>query len=338
MEEFRDIVAEGPKVSMIVADCNLSCLLEVAEIFSLLKITPIPHKDEGKLTPGTITSASYGGVTRGMIKNRKPTYFKHSIGMDIICKDRKVNAKISTSGVHLCGITSEDMIEESMGYILDHIKEIQCLIDYVNRNTEDRDKTIFWLKEVTKSVRIKRFSRSIKKMGGKDVKLTTFEYDHYIRPISQEDLENVPNEKIAKFYLRMASDLVYHSDFCTLLDWARTIDKICEPNLTQIETLIRVKNSSSRLKTDIGICLKFAIKFMETFPEYRIFYDNAIKASTLLINIPYLTADGDDEDDIHTFLLQKSGSFTHSGPGGEENKRGYLKFVNAMRKMFEAYV
>jgi hypothetical protein len=280
-DDYSDVLKAGPVVSMVVSDCKLSSPINMAVLFSLLKVPVIIKNSESKLPPGTVITASYCGVTRGILKNRKKKYFKHSVSIDITCRGSLVNAKISDKGVHLCGITSKEMAQETMGYILNHIKEIQLLLDYANNNQEDRDK-------------------------------------------------NIPSEKVAKFYLRMVSDLVYHTDFCTLLDWVKDIKWVSSINQEQGETLIRVKNSNSKLKSNIGICVDFARKFKELFPQYRIFYDNAIKPGTVTINIPYETKDGFS---FHTILLQKSGSFTHSGPYGKENKIGYDKFINAMRQM-----
>lgn len=339
-----DIIQSGPNVTMIVANYGLSSQVEKRTIFSLLpmfrpgkieieKGQKIPHYK----TPGALVTADFEGVARGIVR-KKNLFFKNSVSIDISCISKNANIKLSEKNIHLCGITSESMIEEATDYLIEYIREIRDMLKYAGENPDLRDKTIDWLKDASMGVSIKE----VAVVHNKKLNLTinkTYKCN-LIRAISAKEIANAPDEKLAKLYLRMIPEIVYHEDFCKLLDWCRPITWVASDDLEKTYSVIHVKNTNSKLTFKIGICFIFATIFRREFPEYNVNYDNTMKPSTITITIPYIPSERqlafskkETQDYAHTFMLQSSGSFTHSGPGGEESELGYAKFIAAMEKM-----
>ncbi len=342
--DTSEVVKNGPNITMMVADYGLNSPIDIRIAFSLLPVfrpgkidVPKGQKLPHYKVPGSIVTADFEGVTRGIIR-RKNAFFKNSVSMDISCIEKNANIKLSSENIHLCGITSESMIEEVTDYIINYVKEIQELLTYAAENPDIRDKTIEWLKDASMGIAMKRTKTLMGPHSNLVIK-RTFKYN-YIRAISGREISDSPDEKLAKLYLRMLPDLVYHNDFCRLLDWCRPITWVANGDLAKATPIIHVKNTNSKLRFDVGICFIFALIFRENFPEYNVSYDNTMKPSTITVTIPYtptpekLANSKKNKDDFaHTFMLQSSGSFTHSGPGGEESERGYALFVTAMEKM-----
>lgn len=343
-ENLNDITLSGPKTSMMVVDVRLSDLLDIKVASSLFPVVrSYDGKDDGgkKLphcSPGTIVSTDYGGFRRGFLRNtRGKKYFKNSVCFDISCTNKNINGKLSLDNIHLCGITSEEMIDEVSDYIIKYIREIQTLLKFVSENPKEKDKTISWLKDVTQGHKVTKTSYITLKNS--DLRIKKNITDYFIRPLSKKDMKDAPNEKLAKLYTRVLDDLFYHSDYVTFLNWVSKITYISEPTITKKKTIIQVKNTNTKLNFNVGVCIDFVRIFIEKFPEYRVFYDNVFRPSTIKITISYDSSvkpdrkPNDSDKNIHTFLLQYSGSFTHSGPGEEEQEKGYYNFLKTMRVM-----
>lgn len=347
---FEDIIVSGPNVSMMVTDTKLNSLIDVRVLFSLLPVAKLSDEKikNSKMLPhckkpGTVISTNFCGSVRGMIRTSKTLFFKNSVGLDISCIEKNVNVKLSSDNIHLCGITSEKMIDETVDYILQHIRDIQELLSYADQHKKEKEKTIEWLRDVTKGSKVTKSNfMNVRSPNGVMMRIKKDTKDYLLRPISLKDMKDAPNEKLARLYLRMHGDLVFYSDYMTMLDWISRINYISDPDIGRLDkNIVQVKNSNTKLTFNIGVCLYFAQIFAKKFPEYRVFYDNVFKPSTISITIPYDPSvkpsrkPKDMEKNIHTFLLQYSGSFTHSGPGEEEQNRGYYQFLQAMKVMRE---
>jgi len=337
-----DVIEHGPNITMMVADCALNSPIDMRVAYSLLPVfrpgkieilkgEKLPHYK----IPGSIVTLDFEGDSRGMVR-KKESYFKNSVSMDISCVEKNANVKLSPQNIHLCGVTSLSIINEAVDYLIGYIKEIQEILTFAAENSDLRDKTIEWLKDASMGITIKRNSTIYK---GK-LKIVRTSKHTLIRAISAKDISESPDEKLAKLYLRMIPEIVYHDDFCRLLDWCRNVTWVCDDDLAKMEPVIHMKNTNSKLNFNIGICFIFSHIFQENFPEYNISYDNTMKPSTITVTIPYIpTADRlaiskkKIDEFAHTFMLQGSGSFTHSGPWGPESKVGYDKFIRAMEIM-----
>lgn len=334
-----DIIKTSPEVTMMVADYPLSCPVNIGGVFYLLNV----HRP-GKVTtcknkilphykiPGTIIRTDFGGETRGYIRE-KSKFFKNSVSIDISCIKQNANIKLSTENIHLCGIVSVDMIEEATDYIISDILEINEILEYAANNPELRDKTIEWLKDATRGLSMVR-TKTVRGKNGLIVnKITKF---NYLKVVTHQEIINCPDKKMAKLYLRLLPDYVYHSDFCDILELIRNLGSVTDKSLSKTSLIVHMKNINARLRFDTGVCVIFANIFKEKFPEYNILYDNTVKPSTITIIIPYIPKPGTPPRKsgyYHTFMLQSSGSFTHSGPGGEESDVGFEKFIDAMKVM-----
>lgn len=336
MDKYSEILSVSPRTTMMVVDYELNHPIDVRVFFTLAEtIRPgsLPYFTD-KLPkypiPGHILTMDYGGNYRGVVRPKK-SFFKNSVSLDISCIDRNANVKLSPKKIHLCGLTSESMADEVAKYIIEYVKDIQSNLDYALKNKDAKDKTIMWLRDVTEGIAVKQII-PIKK--GKIVIDTVNRYN-LVRAISSKELSEAPDEKIARFYLRMLPEMKIHSDFCRLLDWSSDKEWICDNDVDVGSQIVHLKNVGGKLSFSLGSCFVFAKVFQENFPQYGITYDNTLRPSSITITFPYSPRGDSKVKDryVQTALLQSSGSFTFSGCGGKEHEEGFTQFMDCMKTM-----
>lgn len=336
--DISELLSVGPRTTMMVVDYQLTSPIDVKVFVALAKtIRPgsLPYFN-GKLPkydiPGHILTMDYAGNYRGIVRPKK-SFFKNSVSLDVSCVERNANVKLSPMKIHLCGLTSESMADEVAKYMLSYIRDIQDYLDYGSKNEEAKEKTLIWLREVTEGLPISE--KTTTRRG--NLVVNVINKYKLVRAVSSKDLLDAPDEKLAKFYLRMLPEMKSHSDFCRMLDWVSDKKWICDDDLDVGEQIVHLKNEGGKLSFSLGVCFIFAKIFQETFPEYGISYDNALKPSSITITFPYLPRENSKVKDryVQTALLQSSGAFTFSGCGGKEHDEGFTKFLECMQKMKE---
>jgi archaellum component FlaC len=129
-------------------------------VFPLLKITKITLPIQKRMTKkfkipfcgitGAILSASYMGMTRGIIKTRSKKFFRNSVTIDICTSKKNVNAKLSSNTIQMCGPDSEELAREASIHLIEHLYTIQRELDYMNENLESAKMIVEWIKDHSK--------------------------------------------------------------------------------------------------------------------------------------------------------------------------------------------
>lgn len=99
----------------------------------------------GKQYAGSIFSAKFSNITRGIIKTTSNKSFRNSVAIDICTSEKNVSAKLVKNKIHMCGPNSTELAVEAGQHIINHLKNIQDELDYIGTHLHDRDETIKWL-------------------------------------------------------------------------------------------------------------------------------------------------------------------------------------------------
>lgn len=121
--------------------------LELGEIKStrMFKI-PWPGKEHA----GSIFSAKFAGITRGLIKSSKGKSFRNSVGIEICTSKKNISSKLSKNKIHMCGSNSKELAIETAQHIINHLINIQNELDFILEHITERDEVIRWLIKETK--------------------------------------------------------------------------------------------------------------------------------------------------------------------------------------------
>jgi len=155
---FKDV-----KITTMTVVVKLKGFVNIEAAFPLLPIKHLELKKNdikstkkikipwpGKKYSGSIFSAKFAGITRGIVKSSKGKSFRNSIGIDICTSEKNIAAKLSKNKIHMCGPNSEYLAMETAQHIVDHLLKIQKELDYISENITERDDVIRWLIKETK--------------------------------------------------------------------------------------------------------------------------------------------------------------------------------------------
>lgn len=144
----------------VIAILEGSAVIESA--FPLLPITRLDLKNvsrstkkfkipwPGKEYAGSIFSAKYSGITRGIVKTATNKSFRNSVAIDICTSVKNISAKLVKNKIHMCGPNSEGLAKEAAQHIINHLINIQNEMDYISNHIQERDEVIRWLMKETK--------------------------------------------------------------------------------------------------------------------------------------------------------------------------------------------
>ena len=144
-------------VTTMTAVLTLTSYININQVFRLLDVTrfepgsyKLPKKNKLPFcaVQGSIVSASFNGITRGISKGESTKGWRNSIMLDISSSRKNVNIKLSGKSIHMCGSDSEELCLETGQLILDHIFRIQEELNYIKTlSRETLENTINWLRK-----------------------------------------------------------------------------------------------------------------------------------------------------------------------------------------------
>ncbi len=118
--------------------------LEISQKLKKKKKIKIPWP--GKEYAGNIFSSKHKLFTRGIIKSDSKKSFRNAVGIEICTSKKHISAKLVKDKIHMCGVTSEELAIETAKRIINHLKDIQKELDYIQKNKDELRKTIKWIK------------------------------------------------------------------------------------------------------------------------------------------------------------------------------------------------
>lgn len=314
-------------------------------LFHLLPITHVPFmKKRGsskcKLPHcdviGAIISLKQDDQVRGIVKSYKKG-FKHSISIDISVSIKNINVQLSSKKMKISGSPSEngELGLEGANLVINHIQNIQNVIDKIKADDEIAKKTIDWIIENTKGDKITRENRT---SVGKLIINNQFE-DHII--ISPKYF--IPDEldiDIARFLLSLVSDFIFHSEMSekikSILNVPNVIKEIGN-ELLKIDAMnFAMVNYNYHLSFKIN--LKILDEKIHGKNNFFSHYNNDL-SNCVTIELAYDSSINPaikkkkNQVPRITFLCYATGSVTHSGPGGDIMRESYYLFMITMAEI-----
>jgi hypothetical protein len=303
--------------------------------FGLLPITrlnlPQPKRQPQKYkiphcgNPGAIFSLRYKGYVRGIIRSHSTKPFKNSITIDIATEKKNVSIKLSSTKIQMCGASSVEQGAEGANHIIHALMVIQDQLDYIQANRELAEATLEWIKNETRGGPVERADE-----GGKA--------DHSIRAVTTMELPATVDGRIVNFLLRQQPDFLYHSDFCSELDWILTLKQVA----TRPLEIQQVCKAMVNYNYDLGFHIDRyeLVTRINGLNGFYARYDNAVEHN-VTIELPYevpahhRAMRRKNKHPCHTFLVYMSGLVTQSGPGEELMREAYYRFnatINSIRE------
>lgn len=297
-------------------------------------------------TEGAILSVRYMHSNRGFPKD---SCFKNSIILDISMGNKNVSVKLSDKKIQLCGATSEEMSIKASKILVNYILKIQELLDLFHKDLNETKLTVDWVLSIT---------CQDKESGKKRLK-SPDNYDAY-KPYP---FPPYVNETLARWFIPMISDFIYHEEYVKFLGFIQTIPRVIISDTISIaSTEIKMKNHNYPLPFLVNRqnCYNLFSKLENWIAIYDSSWDTSVKLLRLsnknsaLLNtndtnelgifnknsvseVGMLNANDDidemdgyeDEDEnplYHTFIVFSTGSVTQSGPRPDEIGIYYEEF------------
>lgn len=339
------------KITTMTMVLTLTASVNKDVVFHLLPITRIPvsqkratskcklpHSD----TPGTIFSVRHKGNVRGIIRtNAGP--FKNAVTIDISTSVKNLSVKLSPTSVQLTGASSRADGVEATTHVINHILNIQRLIERIRADEDITADAIQWVKENTRSTLCAREYQVAKQCTGMVLNITRTVYDHSITKPTVEVPDHLDGELVALF-LSLSDDFLYHSDFCRKLDFLpsvpNAIDTLEGEDTTPELTIEHVNVAMMNYNYSLGFEVDRARlnMFMHNNSGFVSRFNNEF-TNCVTVELPYEPPPGatikrrKNKVPHVTFLVYFSGSVTLSGPGGTIMEDAYYLFMNTIQTL-----
>lgn len=326
------------KVTTMTVVIPLTGTINLDVVFPLLEITrfdlPPPKRQTQKYkipycgVSGTILSARYKGITRGIIKSQKKRSFLNAITIDISTSEKNVNLKLSKNKIHICGVKSIESAREAAQSIITKLYNVQDEMDYMNQYPDSTRSVVEWIKSTFKFNEVELPPGYLGEEQVMSIRV------HQIK--IPENIPEYIDKRIALFLIKQAPDFVTYEDYCTHMDWVCTIKEV----ITKPIEILEINKVMVNYNYDLG----FAINRWELAQKinsengFISKYQNTVDHS-VTIELPYIVPDGmkivkrKDKVPCHTFLVYKSGLVTQSGPNEELMKQAYYLFNETINKI-----
>lgn len=342
IKPFKDL-----KVTTMTLIARFSGKLQINPIFCLLPITKIDLPEKKRNTkkikiphcgiPGAILSLRFSGFTRGIFRTASRRHFRNSITMDISTETKNISLKLSESSIQMCGPTSLEMGQEAIHHLFGHIREMQEHIQYIKLHQEDAERAVEWTMEHTKGSFKRRTEMEMIPCVNVTLAVTEHHDDHSVVIPSEKDIiASGLDQKIIHFLLRQCPEFDHHSQLCEDFCHTMQVDWMVEGQLECLNIYKAMVNYNYHLGFKIE---RQHLKnvFDSVDGEWCARYDPRLD-HTVTIQIPYEVPPElqfmrkKDKIHCHTFMVQKSGVVTQSGPDEKMMEEAYYKFMNIIRK------
>jgi hypothetical protein len=278
----------------------------------------------------------YRGNVRGIIRTTNGKYFKNSITIDIATSVKNVSIKLSSGKIHMCGAKSEAIGIEGANHIINHVNNIQSILDKIHRDPITTRKVFDWILDVTKGDPFPKYAKEDHSCGS--VKL------QIIKEVGEDFHIVVPkmipagiDYDLACFLLDHSYGFICYSDYAAMLEWMLTVEKVVEGDLKIKEVNRAMVNYNYRIGYNID---RFQLmKNIHGMDGFFARYENTIEYN-VTIELPYEVPPDckivrkKGKVPCHIFLGYKSGIITQSGPCEKLMEPAYYKFMNAISKIY----
>jgi hypothetical protein len=336
------------KITTMTMVITLAASVNKDVVFHLLPITRIPvtqkratskcklpHSDQ----PGTIFSVRHKGNVRGIIRTNSGP-FKNAVTIDISTTVKNLSVKLSPTSVQLTGASSREDGVEATTHVINHILNIQRLIERIRADTDATADAIEWVKDSTRGVLCEREYQVIKKCSNVTLKITRISYDHSITKPAISTPQHLDHELVSLF-LSLSDDFLYHSDFCRKLDLLplvpNAVDQVEDHpplNIEHVNAAMVNYNYSLGFEVDRARLNMFINNNNGFISRFNNEFTNCVTVELPYEPPPGATIKRRKNKVPHvTFLVYYSGSVTLSGPGGTIMEDAYYLFMNTIQSL-----
>jgi hypothetical protein len=316
--------------------------------FALLPVTKIDLPRKKRSTkkikiphcgiPGAIVSMRFKGCTRGIFRSASRRHFRNSITMDISTQEKNISLKLSKNSIHMCGPTSLAMGQEAIDYLFGYIEEIQQELQYMNRDPDKKQQTLEWLMTSTRGEAIDRVQKYILPSENISLAVTQTFQDHQVVIPTLDTAPAKVDVRLARFLLRHAHEFLYHSELMMEFEHISHLEGIVEESIQMERIFKAMVNYNYHLGFNVNR-QRLKDVFDAVGGGWCVRYDPLID-HTVTIQIPYQVPPEaefmrkPDKVHCHTFMVQKSGVVTQSGPDETIMKPAYYVFMNIIQTYY----
>lgn len=284
--------------------------------------------------PGSILSMRHRSSVRGVIRSiNKP--FKNAVTIDISTVKKNISLKLSSFSIQICGASSRDDGIEAANHVINHLRNVQRVLNKIHEDPQKALETIAWVKGASQGPATERPNWEERHYPNVILRIYRPSTDFSIVTPTAPIPNNLDPDVIS-FLISLSDDFIYHGDLCRKLDFIPNIHSVINEPL-ELET---VDEAMVNYNYSLGFEVDRA-RLNELIDGRNGFisrYNNAL-ATSVTIELPYEPLPGraikrrKNKVPHMTWLVYKSGSVTQSGPGGELMRDGYYLFVNTMREL-----
>jgi hypothetical protein len=300
----------------------------------------LPHCE----IPGSILSMRYRGNIRGVIRSKSDP-FKNAVTIDISTSRKNISLKLSSFSIQMCGASSREDGIEAATHVINHLRNIQNILNRIQSNQSAALEAIEWVKNATRGNIIEKPYWEEYQFNNVSLRVYRPTSDYaIIKPIiNLEDQTQTDSmipehldKDIVKFLLSLCDDFIYHGDMCRKLDFIPNIHTIIDEPLD----LKHVDEAMVNYNYSLGFEVDRARlnQYIDGQNGFISRYNNAL-ATSVTIELPYEPPPGTsikrrkNKIPHHTFLVYRSGSVTQSGPGGRLMEEAYYLFMNTIAQL-----
>lgn len=287
---------------------------------------------------GTIVSLKYNGKIRGISRKKKKKTkdgkegFKNSIILDFSIGDKNINVRISSSTIHVCGLTNPDHIAEVIKLLEEHFVRIDKEWEFVISHKEDTLKVAGYIR------------RNIRREGGTIVipKPVDVEFNSDMLKIMDIITRFINIRNISDDQLYYTSCNYYLTD----MDWIINNFNVLTDEFSTESIKYSMVNKNYHLGFNID--RKIFALIASKKEGWVVQYDPAVKP-VIKISIPFDIGENCNihrkkrtgKGDFHIFQIYRSGSVTQTGPNIELTRDAYNEFrsfIESIREKIEKKV
>lgn len=336
---------EQLRITTITMIMGLSNGVNTEAAFHLLPITQVAihqtrESSKCKLPhcaiPGSILSMRYRDNVRGVIRS-KASPFKNAVTIDISTTRKNISLKLSSFSIQMCGASSREDGIEAATHVLNHLKFIQQTLNQIHQNPDQAQRTLEWVIENTRGSLTEKPGWEDQVYGTFTLRVSRATTDYtLVTPTVAVPLEL--NEDLARFYVGLSNDFLYHSDYCRKIQYIPSIQSIIDEPLEIDRIDEAMKNFNFNLGHEVD---RFTLnQLMDGRNGMLSRWQQTLSAHTT-VELPYepqpsiVAKRRKGRVSKISFLIYKSGSVTMSGPGGEIMEQGYNLFMRTINEIRE---
>lgn len=326
------------KVSTITMLAPLKgCIFDIFNLFYILSV--VPSSAGQRFPPGTITSLRRPVIDAVKKGKKRPAICRGEIGgsmknfymFNIWTSDstKYVNGNFSKKNIFACGVRSEEVGEEAIGYFVAHIKDAMIFHSLVKANVDLFRESAQWIIERSKGNKIEDeyYDMENDVMVAEDYQLvwTTEKY-----PNSEDYFEKVKGYFVQEIYRRCLVDIFTINELKCRIEFIINIPAIASPNIATK----RVARSMYNVNYNINLKMSrvaMTCKLREL--GYDASFDNMSKPEIKISTNSPVNVDSseivrrDMEYIKQTFFIYHHQSILHSSAGGKSAEDRYYDFM-----------